>query len=228
MTSLAFDLIFAAPGETLAVWRKDLETAPSPEPDHVSTYGLTYERGARFWSQRARGLLPNVDEDLERAMYELAIDMLTDAGFEHYEVSNFAHPGHRCRHNEAYWLGDEYFGIGPGAARYVAGRREVNHRSTTNYLRRVLDGKLATAESEELSPEDRAREKRLVFRLRRLEGIDCRVFERLTGFSVLQLVGDSLSRFLQAGFLEQINHQVRLTRKGLLLSDSIWPEFLRI
>ncbi len=160
-------------------------------------------------------------------MYELAIDMLTDAGFEHYEVSNFARPGHRCRHNETYWLGDEYFGIGPGAARYVAGRREVNHRSTTNYLRRVLDGKLATAESEELSPEDRARE-RLVFGLRRLEGIDCRVFERLTGFSVLQLVGDSLNRFLQAGFLEQINHQVRLTRKGLLVSDSIWPEFLRI
>ena len=88
-------------------------------PDHVSTYGLTFERGTDYWSRRERGELAEVDEELEREMYALAIDRLTAAGFEHYEVSNFARPGHRSRHNQVYWSGDGYFAAGPGAARYV-------------------------------------------------------------------------------------------------------------
>ena len=102
-------------------------------------------------------------------MYELAIDTLTAAGYEHYEVSNFARPGHRCRHNENYWLGGEYFAAGPGASRFIAGRRETNHRSTTTYIQPLLSGESPVAESEQLGPEDSARE-RLVFALRRLEG----------------------------------------------------------
>ena len=76
-------------------------------------------------------------------MYETAIDTLTAAGFEHYEVSNFARPGHRCRHNERYWLGEEYFAAGPGAARFVGGVRSTNHRSTTTYIDRVLRRRVA-------------------------------------------------------------------------------------
>ena len=89
-------------------------------------------------------------------------DSLAAAGFEHYEVSNFAKANHRCRHNEAYWLGAPYFAAGPGAARYVKGRRELNHRSTTTYIRRVLGGESPVADAEQLGPEDAARE-RLVF-----------------------------------------------------------------
>ena len=88
-------------------------------------------------------------------MYALAIDRLTAAGFEHYEVSNFARPGCRSRHNQTYWSGDGYFAAGPGAARYVDGVRETNHRSTTTYLKRVLAGESPVAEREELSPEAR-------------------------------------------------------------------------
>ena len=131
-------------------------------------------------------------------MYLSAIETLSAAGFEHYEVSNFARPGRRCRHNEAYWAGAPYFAVGPGAARYVDGRREMNHRSTTTYLKRVLAGDSPVAESETLAPEDRAREA-LVFGLRRLEGVDRREFFERTGFEVDALVGEPLRRLSNLG-----------------------------
>ncbi|MCH5374758.1 MAG: radical SAM family heme chaperone HemW, partial [Planctomycetes bacterium] len=150
--SVSIDLIFATPRETLDVWREDLETAIRAGCDHMSTYSLTYEKGAAFWARRQRGELTAIDEELDRAMFEVAIDSLTSAGFEHYEVSNFARPGHRCRQNEVYWKGREYFAAGPGAARHVNGSRETNHRSTTTYLRRVLSGQSPVAERETSNP----------------------------------------------------------------------------
>ena len=161
---VALDLIFATPGETLDQWLADVDAAIALEPDHISSYGLTFERGTAFWSRRLRGELAGADEELERDMYAAVIDRLTAAGFEHYEVSNFARPGRRSRHNQAYWSGDGYYAAGPGAARYVDGVRETNHRSTTTYLRRVLAGESPVAERERLDPEARAREL-LVFSL---------------------------------------------------------------
>jgi oxygen-independent coproporphyrinogen-3 oxidase len=225
--SVSLDLIFGIPGESLADWQRDLAQAIALAPDHLSTYGLTFEKGTAFWSQLSRGSLARVEEDVERQMYELAIDMLTAAGYEHYEVSNFARPGHRCRHNEAYWTGQPYFAAGPGAARFVGGRRETNHRSTTTYIRRVLAGQSPVAESEELGPEDAARE-RLVFALRRLEGIDKAAFAAETSFSVEQLGGQALARLIDLGLLDLSAGRLKLTRKGLLVSDAIWPEFLRV
>jgi oxygen-independent coproporphyrinogen-3 oxidase len=158
-------------------------------------------------------------------MYERTIDVLTAAGLEHYEVSNFALPGHRCRHNETYWLGRGYFATGPGAARYVRGVRETNHRSTTAWLQRLERNESPVAEREVLAPEARARE-RLVFGLRRLEGINVREFARELGFSVDRLGGEALKHFLDQGLLERTGDTLRLTRRGLLISDSLWPYFL--
>jgi oxygen-independent coproporphyrinogen-3 oxidase len=222
---LALDLIFGAPGEDLNVWRRDLDSALALEPDHLSTYGLTYERGAAFWSRRAKGVLQPVSEDLELAMYEAAIDRLTACGFEHYEVSNFALPGSRSRHNEVYWSGRGYYAAGPGAARLVGGLRETNHRSVTTYIKRIWAGQSAVAEREQLGAEDAARE-RLVFGLRRLEGIHVTNFQQRTGFAIDDLVGPELNRHLDAGLLMRQQGHLRLTRKGLLVSDSIWPDFL--
>ena len=223
--SVSLDLIFAAPGESLQQWEQDLKAAISLQPDHVSTYGLTFERGTSFWSRLNRGELSRAEEETEGQMYELAIDLLTAAGYEHYEVSNFACPGHRCRHNEAYWTGLPYFAAGPGAARYIAGRREMNHRSTTTYIQRVLSGQSPVAESEELSPEDHARE-RLVFALRRLQGISLSKFEQETGYFVESLVRSPLQKFLAQGLFAHTGDNLRLTRRGLLLSDALWPTFL--
>lgn len=223
--SLALDLIFAVPNETLEVWTADLRAALAAGVDHVSAYGLTYEKGAAFWGRRRRGQVQPLDEELERAMYETAIGLLTAAGWEHYEVSNFARPGHRCRHNEVYWRGESYFAVGPGAARYVDGWREMNHRSTTTYLKRVLAGQSPVAERERLSPPDAARE-RLVFALRLLEGVDRSSFAAATGFEIDELAGPALRRFADQGLLEDTGERVRLTRTGLLVSDSMWPDFL--
>jgi oxygen-independent coproporphyrinogen-3 oxidase len=224
-TQVALDLIFAAPGETLDEWAADVEAANALEPDHVSTYGLTFERGTAFWSRRLRGELAEVDEDLQRDMYALAIDRLSEAGVEHYEVSNFARPGCRSRHNQTYWNGEAYFAAGPGAARYVGGMRETNHRSTTTYLQRVLAGQSPVAEREVLSPEARAREL-LVFGLRRIEGVSRREFAERCGYEIDELVAGPLKKFVGLGLLADTGERVRLTREGLFVSDAIWPELL--
>ncbi len=224
--SVSLDLIFGTPGETLAGWQQDLQSAIALAPDHVSTYGLTFERGTSFWSRLEHGQLARLDEETERSLYAAAIDALTAAGFEHYEVSNFAQPGHRCRHNESYWSGAGYYAVGPGAARYVDGRREMNHRSTTTWLKRVLSGQSPVAESECLAPEDRAREA-LVFALRRLAGVDRASFNRATEYDVDALVGSKLAEFVRLGLFNDDGQIIRLTRDGLFVSDSIWPQFLR-
>ncbi len=223
---VSLDLIFGAPGETLAGWQSDLQQALALSPDHLSTYGLTFEKGTTFWGRLSRGELVQAEEDLEREMYLLGIETLTAAGFEHYEVSNFARAGHRCRHNEAYWLGREYYAAGPGAARYVAGRRSTNHRSTTAWIARVMAGESPIAESEDLSPEEMARE-RLVFGLRRLEGYDIKAFARETGFQIDDLAGPRLAQFVEQGYLSRAAGRLRLTRAGLLISDALWPYLLQ-
>lgn len=223
--SVSLDLIFGTPGETLALWRRDLAEALRLSPDHVSTYGLTYERGTRFWSRLLKRELAPLDEELERAMYLAAIDTLTADGLRHYEVSNFARAGHRCRHNEMYWRGEPYFAAGPGAARYVAGRRETNHRSTSTWLKRVLAGQSPVAESEQLPPQAAARE-RLVFGLRRIDGVDLAQFAEATGFDALLLGGAALERYIEHGMLRIDQGRLRLTRDGLLISDALWPELL--
>jgi oxygen-independent coproporphyrinogen-3 oxidase len=202
-----------------------LKAAIALRPDHLSTYGLTFERGTDYWSRRERGELAAVDEELESEMYALAIDRLAAAGFEHYEVSNFAQPGNRSRHNETYWSGKGYFAAGPGAARYVDGIRETNHRSVTTYLQRVLAGESPVAECEQLDDEARAREL-LVFGLRRMEGVDRREFAERSGVEMDKLVATQLKKFVDLGLLSDDGERVRLTREGLFVSDAIWPEFL--
>lgn len=223
--AVAIDLMFAVPGETFGQWRDDVQQALSLDPDHLSVYGLTFEKGTTYWSRRMRGELQELDDQLQRDMYVYAIEQLSVAGLQHYEVSNFAKPGKRSRHNETYWRGDPYYAAGPGAARYVRGVRETNHRSTTTYLRRVLAGESPVAERESLDAESSARE-RLVFGLRRLEGVDRRAFIEATQYEIDQLVGNAVAKFVDQGMLEDDGHIIRLSHKGLLLSDAIWPELL--
>ena len=158
--------------------------------------------------------------------FELVSDTLTELGFEHYEISNFARPGQRCRHNEVYWTGRCYYAAGPGAARHVDGFRETNHRSLFTYLKRIQSGQSPVVESERLAPEDAARE-RLVFSLRRLEGIQKTTFAEETGFRVDQLMGNALATYVDQGFLDNSADHLRLTRAGLLVSDALWPKVLQ-
>jgi oxygen-independent coproporphyrinogen-3 oxidase len=225
ISSVSIDLIFGVPGETLVEWTRDLSEAIALGPDHLSTYSLTFERGTQFWNRRQKGNLLPIEEDAGGQLYERAIDTLGAAGWQHYEVSSFARPGYRCRHNEVYWTGGEYFAAGPGAARFINGRRESNHRSTSTYLRYLSEGRNPVQESELLDNEMLARE-RLVFGLRRLEGIALTRFQQDTGYTVEQLAGESVRRFLDMQLLEETETHLRLTRRGLLVSDSLWPDLI--
>jgi oxygen-independent coproporphyrinogen-3 oxidase len=222
---VSLDLIFAAPGETLSQWQADLQRAIEWRPDHISTYGLTYEAGTAFHTALTKSKLMEVDDVTQRRMYEWTIDRLIADGFEHYEVSNFAVPGHRARHNQVYWTGQPFFGIGPGAASYVAGVRRTNDRSVPRFIDRTLAGEEAVIDVERLTSEDRARE-RLVFGLRRLEGIDRRRFHLETGYDLVRLGAGPLQRFVDQKLLQWRDERLALTRQGLLVSDSLWPELI--
>jgi oxygen-independent coproporphyrinogen-3 oxidase len=222
---VSLDLIFGVPGQTPAEWRRDLGRALALEPDHVATYGLTYEKGTPLWKARRRGAVRPLDEEAELALYACAIETLTAAGFEHYELSNFARPGRRCRHNGVYWANGAYFGFGMGAARYVNGRRELNTRSLPAYLRRALAGEPTAFQAEELPPEERARET-LALGLRRSEGVERPAFRLQTGFDLDALAGPAVERLVGLGLLRDDGARVRLTRQGKYVADAVIEKVL--
>ena len=225
LAEVSVDLIFGVPGQTREQWAADLARAVALGVDHLSTYGLTYEKGTRLWKQRERGEVRPLDEELERALYEHTMDALAAAGFEHYEISNFARPGHRCRHNLVYWANEAYFGFGLGAARYVHGRREVNTRDLHTYLAAVQAGASPVQQWEELGPEERARET-AVLQLRRLEGIDRVAFRVQTGCELDALAGRALRRHTARGLLADDGRRVWLTREGKFVADTVFQSLL--
>jgi oxygen-independent coproporphyrinogen-3 oxidase len=220
IAEVSLDLIFGIPGQTLDDWRADLDWALALGPDHVSTYGLTYEKGTPLWKQRERGEVRPLDEDAELALYAHAIDTLAAAGFEHYEISNFARPDRRSRHNQVYWANEAYFGFGMGAARYVLGRRELNTRDLRAYIRRALAGESVVFQSEELPPVERARETMAV-QLRRAEGIDRPRFREQTGIELDEVAGPAIARHAELGLLDDDGTRVRLTRQGKYVADAV-------
>ena len=223
--TVSVDLMTAAPGQTLADVDRDLEALVALGTQHVSVYCLTWEKGTQFESQRRRGTLRPADESLERSMLERTIDRLEAAGFEHYEVSNFARPGGRCRHNETYWDCRPWEAFGPGAARFDGRERITNHRSTTTWMRRVLAGADFTGDRETMTPLESAQE-RVVLGLRRRDGIHRAAFLAACGLALDDVAGTSIRRWTALGLATDDGEQVRLTREGLLVSDGLWAEVL--
>jgi oxygen-independent coproporphyrinogen III oxidase len=219
------DLMTAAPGQTLADVQADLAAAVTLGVQHVSVYCLTWEKGTAFETARRRGDVRPVDDTLEGAMFEMAIDRLETSGYEHYEVSNFARPGFRCRHNEAYWDCRPWEAFGPGAARFDGRTRITNHRSTTTWIAKTLAGEDATGDIDAMTAEQAARE-RIVVGLRRRDGVDRSVFREASGYEIDELVGAAVARWVAVGLAADDGRCVRLTRGGLLVSDSLWADVL--
>jgi len=223
--NVSLDLIFGVPGQTVALWRETLQRAVGLGPRHLSAYGLTIEKGTAFWGRRDKGALHTIPDEVEREMYAVAMDELSSAGLPQYELSNYAQRGSECRHNGVYWAGRPYFAAGPGAARYVGGRRETNHRSVTAWIRRIQAEKSPVGDAEELSAVDRARET-AVLNLRRMCGINRAIFAEQTGFELDTLLGEPIARFRALGLLEDVGGHVRLTREGKFLADAVIVELL--
>ncbi|QDT03251.1 Oxygen-independent coproporphyrinogen-III oxidase-like protein [Rubripirellula lacrimiformis] len=223
--NVSIDLIFAAPGETATQWRDDLQMALSLPIQHLSTYALTFEKGTSFWSRRLRGELSAADESVEIDMYQAARQMTADAGLQQYEVSSFAKPAARCRHNLAYWDGLGWYAAGPGAARFVDGRREVNHRSTTTYLKRMRGGLSPVAESDAITVQQYARE-RAAFGVRQIDGVDLDRIHRETGIDIRGMCADMIQRSTDEQLLEEADGLIRLTQRGVLFADTVAGRFL--
>ena len=224
--TVSVDLMTAAPGQTLADVERDLDAILALSSQHLSVYCLTWEKGTQFASLRSRGTLKPADESLERAMLELSIDRLEAAGFEHYEVSNFARPGGRCRHNETYWDCRPWEAFGPGAARFDGRVRTTNHRSTTTWMRRVLAGEDFAGDRDAMTPLEAAQE-RVVLGLRRRDGLRRADFLAASGFELDLVAGGPIRLWIDHGLATDDGEHVRLTREGLLVSDALWAEVLR-
>jgi len=224
LENVSLDLIFAVPGETLATWAHDLDAAIALGPEHVSTYALTYEVGTPFHRWRAEGRVVPAAEDDEAAMADLACARLAAAGYERYEISSHARPGFASRHNQHYWDGSSYLGIGPGAHSFAAapppGHRWANERDPARYRALVVAEGTAIVVSEDLT-QARAESDFVMTGLRRLSGIDPEAFARRFG-RPLDAALPQLAGLADDDLVEHADGRLRLTARGLRFADAVW------
>ena len=224
IANINIDLIFGIPGQTLEQWLEDLQEVLALEPTHLSCYALSYESNTPLTAKLRAGRIKRIDQDLEARMYEVVIDRLAAAGFEHYEISSWARPGRRCRHNLRYWRNDQWWPLGPAAAGHVAGVRWKNVPHLGRYLR---EGPLPAITDVERLDEDGRIGEELMLRLRLIEGIECGLLQRLLAAGVRgRERGVAIMRHTDAGNLERSSDRLRLTRRGLLVADSVLADLL--
>ena len=220
--AVSLDLIYGTPGESLADWRTSLETALATGVDHVSAYALVVEQGTKMAVQVRRGDLALPDEDDQAAKYELADDLLTEAGLHWYEVSNWARtPADACRHNLAYWRNDDWWGVGPGAHSHVGGVRWWNVKHPRAYAARLAAGE-SPAAGRETVEDASARLERVMLGVRLDEGLPVEALSPAGRARVAGLVADGLVDARAAlGAGGRPGRRVRLTRRGRLLADAV-------
>lgn len=223
-TDVSLDLIFGWQDQTLADWQADLDAAVALAPDHLSVYALTVEEGTVLAHAVAAGTARVADDDLYADMLLAADARLTAAGYGHYELSNYARPGHRSRHNCGYWVNGDYLGFGVGAHSHRRGRRWWNVRDFHAYMQRVAVGD-AEAESESLSLVQRMAET-MFLGTRLAEGIEDGAFLRRHGRSIDATYGPILSEYATQGLVTRRGGRTALTLRGRLVADALAVRFL--
>lgn len=214
--SLNIDLMFSVPGQSMGAWSETLATTLALKPNHISAYNLNYEEDTDFYEKLKRGLYREDPERDAESFYH-ALDTLEASGFRHYEISNYATPGHESVHNAAYWFGKDYLGLGPSAVSTQGLTRWKNMPDTQRYIDAVQAGVLPQQEAEALTPEQHQLE-RIALELRTAIGVS---MERLSGVPV-----QTLAMLQEEGFAMIDGQQLRLTRKGKAMADSIAGELV--
>jgi oxygen-independent coproporphyrinogen-3 oxidase len=224
-TNVSIDLIFGVPGQTEERWAASLDAAVALEVDHVSCYGLTVEEGTPYAAWFARDPSAFADDSLEARLYAIAIDRLRVAGFEQYEISNWAKPGFRSQHNAIYWANDPYLGLGVGAASYLGGVRGTHTRDLGAYCDAALAGIPIPGESERLEGAKQAGEA-IMLALRTAEGVDVPAFRERYGIDVHQRYRSVVDDLVAAGVLAADPAHVRLTERGRFVANDVCSAFL--
>ena len=220
--NISIDLMFGFPQETMTDWRTDLQQALSLEVEHISAYSLMYEEGTVLYRLQQEKKVRETDEETSLAMYNLLIDELTAHGFEHYEISNFARPGFRSRHNSSYWQAVSYLGLGASAHSYNGYSRQWNVADIRQYIEAIERGVLS-AEIETLDADTRYND-RIATALRTREGIDLSVLEKPYQTYLKELATPHIRR----GHLVLKDGCLALSRSGIFISDSIMADLMKV
>lgn len=215
--NISLDLIYGIPGERMGDLEADLEQLLAMRPEHISTYHLIYEEGTPLSEARDKGLLKEVEEDISIKMSTMIRQKLIEAGYEHYEISNFALPGKRSRHNSSYWQGIPYIGLGPSAHSYLHPWRSYNPASIEEYNRLLLTGAGFLVREFELISSEEEFEEYLLTRLRTIEGVSLEEIKTLGRELDLKLVDEMIRK----GWLQRSSDRICLTESGINLSDAI-------
>jgi oxygen-independent coproporphyrinogen-3 oxidase len=234
--NISLDLIAGLPDQTRSDWEFNLDQALGMRPEHLSLYLLEVKEGTQLYSQIERGRRPRPDDDLAAEMYEIICDRAAEAGYEHYEISNFALAArgprsaagpsvYRSRHNMKYWTGASFYGVGCGAHSYDGISRWVNIKQTEKYIDSISRTNQAIAERTDLSGDDRAAEA-LFMGLRLIDGVDLAEFQSRYGVDVRSTYGRELERLSDAGLVESAGSRLRLTARGLVLSNEVFVAFV--
>lgn len=219
------DLMFALPGQTLAQWEETLDAVIGLGLEHISAYSLIIEEGTPFYEWCEKGIYQEADEETDRAMYAMAQKKLVGGGYHQYEISNFAKKGKESRHNKIYWMDEEYRGFGMGAHSYWQGRRFHNPGTLEKYLRKVERGEILREEVEVLSLEEEMSEF-MFLGLRMTRGIEKERFLRRFGKNVEEIYGEKIRKLQEKGLLEEKEGWLRLTGRGIDVSNHVFVEFL--
>lgn len=227
-SNINVDLISAIPKQTVASWTDTLQTVIQLEPEHISAYSLIVEEGTPFAALYGEGCpkeqdLP--DEDAEREMYYLTEKLLKEAGYHRYEISNYAKEGKECRHNIGYWERTDYLGVGLGAASLLDNVRYTNTTDLTEYLQ-YADQPDRLRQQEEVLSVTEQMEEFLFLGLRKMEGISLEEFEKLYGKSLEDCYGKQIERLTQEGLLEVQGDRIKLTSRGIDVSNYVFAEFI--
>jgi oxygen-independent coproporphyrinogen-3 oxidase len=227
LTNLSVDLIYGLPGEQPSDWEADLQQAVALQVPHLSAYHLIYEEGTELYRLLEAHRVEEVDEELSVRFFRMLIEQLRAAGYEHYEISNFALPDHYARHNTAYWTGRRYLGAGPSAHSYNGVTRQWNVASLTDYIEALLKEGRVPFELEELDRTTRYNE-RVITSLRTMWGLNLTQLEQEFGRELVDYCLRNAQPHLQEGRLKKEKDTLKLTAEGIFLSDGIMSDLLSI
>ena len=234
--NLNLDLIFGLIEQPLERWQQTVERILELGPEHLSCYALSVEPGTALFYRVEKGLLPEPDPDVAAEQYEWTRERLASAGYEQYEISNWARPGRRCRHNLVYWRAEPYLGMGAGAHSFFAGQRFANLDAPNRYVEAVNEsyeerqaqgrGVMRQVAGGETPDAATQRADAAILGLRLMEGVEEAAFEGRFGQSLEATFGAALAKHERLGLLERVDGRVRLTDRGLLLSNEVFVDLL--
>lgn len=222
--NISIDLMFGFPDESLSQWKEDMSAALALNVEHISAYSLMYEEDTPLWKMLDTGKVKEIDEELSLTMFKELVCQLTDAGYEHYEISNFARPGYRSRHNSSYWHQVPYIGLGAAAHSFDLNSRQWNVADLKLYIEEINNG-IIPMEREELD-NDTTFNDIITTALRTSDGINLNALETRLGKRYRNTLISAAGKHLEQGLLEIRHDRLRLTSEGIFISDMVMSDLM--